>query len=214
MCYLAAYPAGVMPVEEELENGVRLNPHGFGWSLGDDEVYRGLNAAAAMDAFLWGRRCGSADSDAIFHARYSTGTPHTLANCQPLALNDGTILAHNGALFPVSGDDSDTREFAEEYLPRWNLDSKADREELCSALGRNKMVIKRPGRPLLILNAGYGIWHADGSWHSNADYTGKSHLAADTCGACGYHVPGLPPASMCETCKGLYLQRRELLGRW
>ena len=118
MCYLAVYPPGVMPETEHLVNGASLNPHGCGWSVGTDEVYHATDWTSAIAYFATVRKARP-DQWAMFHARYATGdSPHTLANCQPLALDDGSLLAHNGALFPVGGPESDTRVFAREFLPR------------------------------------------------------------------------------------------------
>jgi hypothetical protein len=211
MCYVAYYPPNVLPEPEHLLNGTQLNPHGFGWVIGFEESYRGTNADIAVGDFCRARvsNCGV---PAIFHARWATGdSPHSLANCQPLTLDDGTVLAHNGGLFPVDSLRSDTRVFAREYLPYWNLDSDAERTDLEQLIGWNKVVILRPGKSAVILNDQQGIWETDGSWHSNADYTGVSHLRAGQCGACGMAVAGAAAASLCDDCDDAYLHRREEL---
>lgn len=209
MCYMVYHPAHVQPDGEKLINGGALNPHGYGWTLGTDEVYHGMSLPIAVGSFVQARR-GRWEVPAIFHARYATGnSPRTLANCQPLILEDGTVLAHNGGLFPViDGEpESDTRIFAEEFLPRWDLDSETDRAQLERLIGSNKMIILRPGKPDVFLNSHLGIWLPDGSWHSNSDYTGSSHLRAGQCSACGIPVPSVEAATLCPRCQADFEQR-------
>lgn len=208
---LAVNPSSVLPDTTHQLSGETLNPQGRGWPRGQTEYGESKRGSiAAIDHFLEARRSRPYEP-AVFHARYATGSPVTLANCQPLVLDDGTIVAHNGALFPVDGPESDTRVFAQHYLPHWNLDSEDDRRELRELLGRNKMVILRPGKTPVLLNDRLGVWRADGSWHSNFDYTGVSHLRAGVCGACGAEGLDSGPASMCVSCKGAYRDRRDAL---
>jgi hypothetical protein len=211
MCYLAVFPPRVMPKLDRLIAGSKVNPHGFGWSVGLDEVYHSLDASKAIFSFQRARD-NCPNEPAIFHARYATGdSPHTLANCQPLMLDDGTLLAHNGGLFPVHGAESDTRVFAEDFLPRWDLDDDGDRRELGEIIAPNKMFILRPGKVPVLLGEKYGVWYPDGSWASNRDGDGGSHLAAGQCGACGTAVEDGPAASLCEACKIAYELRRDRL---
>jgi hypothetical protein len=200
-----------MPSVPHLITGSQMNPHGFGWSVGLDEVYHSLDSAAAIGHFLEARQARPGEP-AIFHARYATGdSPHTLANCQPLVLDDGTLVAHNGALFPVYGQESDTRVFAEQFLPEWNLDDAVDRLELGEILAPNKMFFLRPGKVPVLLGDKYGIWRPDGSWESNRDGEGFSHLAAGQCGSCGTAIEGGAYATMCERCQVVWQLRREVL---
>jgi hypothetical protein len=231
MCFMAAYAPGVLPDADRLVQGAKLNPHGFGWSVGLDEVHHSMTADTAIQSFLEARYYRPGEP-AIFHARYATssvprgGPPKdettakqdtagrpviTLANCQPLMLDDGSLLAHNGALFPVRGPLSDTRVFAQDFLPEWDLDSDRDRLELGELLGPNKLFFLRPGKAPVLLGERYGVWRPDGSWESNRDGEGISHTAAGQCGACGTPDPDLPEASMCDDCRLAYELRRDWL---
>lgn len=213
MCLVSFYDQGVMPDEEHLRHGVALNPHGAGFAIQGEEVFRTLNGTYAVHAFMQARKTAPW-SRAVFHARYATGdSPVTLANTQPLILSDGSVLAHNGALFPVEGEASDTRVFAAEVLPAYDL--KTDLTELEQWLGRNKMVLLPAllSEDAVILNRHLGITLPDGTWHSNSDYTGVSHLAAGQCGACGTKLPGAAEASQCDDCTDAFHARRELLER-
>jgi hypothetical protein len=197
MCMLTYAPPGATPAREHLLNGARLNPHGSGGAILVDGT--GLLSVRCMDgdkaADLWlDMRQRFPDSHALFHSRYATADNVTDDNIQPVTRLDGLAVAHNGYLFPVDGDRSDTRVFAEELLPRWNLDAAADRSELELVLGAgNKLVILSAdadhAEPAYILNEEHGHWHK-GSWYSNTDYHGgEGHRAADirrgVCGVCG-----------------------------
>lgn len=210
MCSLSVYPPGVMPKLEHLANAAELNTHGYGWSIGLSEVYHSLPPCVCIPMFLKARR-GAMDEPAMFHARYATGGATSLANCQPLVLGNGTIVAHNGALFDVDGPESDTRVFAEEILPKWDLDSRADRSELAELVVPNKLVIMRPGKPPVMLNDRLGIWLEDGSWHSNEDFTGLDHKRAGVCAACGVPLPSELPAQACDGCFTRYAMRKTML---
>jgi len=219
MCLITLLPPGVMPVRAHLVHGIEFNPHGSGFAIqlpdGTQRVWRHLNGYAILDDFIDQRR-KYPDGYALFHSRYATaGNPVTIANVQPLVLADDapwgrqSVLVHNGGLFPAEGEASDTRVFLDEILPKWNLDR--DLDELEQALGRNKMVLQPAAGEPVVLNAHLGVALPDGTWHSNRDYCGESHLAPDQCGSCGAALPGAPPATLCDECRKLFEGRRTML---
>jgi hypothetical protein len=213
MCLISLYPPGVMPDEQHLTNGTQLNPDGFGFSMqqpaGWLSTRHDLYGPRLLGAFML-QRLRYPDGWAVFHSRYATGgSPVTVHNCQPVELDDGSVLVHNGALFPTEGTQSDTRVFARDHLPHWDL--AADLGDLENRLGRNKMVVLPPAGEPTVLNRHLGVTLDDGTWHSNCDYTGTSHIAAERCSACGKAVPGLPAARLCATCQGAYENRRSIL---
>ena len=210
MCYMAYYPPGVMPDYSHLAEGAKLNRDGYGFAVGTSVVCQMLNGPEAVTRFL-SHRYAHMDEPALFHARTATGgSAVSLANCQPFALDDGRVIAHNGAMYPLAwdGDVSDTREFAATHLLDWDLRDEGDRAGLERLIGHNKDVIFEAGREPLILNGHLGIWLEDGSWHSNTDYAGVDHKRAGQCGACGMADESLPQASLCPSCQ------RSYDGRW
>lgn len=215
MCLLSIFPPGIQPVREHLENGARLNPHGFGFALqaeGGLEIRHDLEAGWEIPLFANFRE-DYPDGWAMFHSRHSADGPGLIENCQPLLLPDGGVLAHNGGLFPVKDDVSDTRVFVDEMLPNWDLSKDSQVAMLEARLGRNKIaILSREGAPL-ILNAELGLTLPDGTWHSNEDFTGAFHLRAGQCGACHRRLPGLPEVSRCGTCTEAAFGRRALLVR-
>jgi len=200
---MTCFEPRAQPVREHLENGGKLNPHGHGWAVQSGLIVikgRYLELTEAVETFIQARRTYPYGW-AIFHSRHSTTAPGTLENCQPLALPDGRVFAHNGGLFPVDGDVSDTRIFAEQYLPRWDTGDVGQMAELARRIGQNKMIIMGARGEPLILNERRGNW-LNGAWHSNFDWDGEDfHLAAGQCAACGRPMPGAAEASVCSWCQ-------------
>jgi glutamine amidotransferase len=202
MCLLSFYPPGVLTVKEHLEAGARLNPHGCGYALAAGGLifeHRSLDSGEAISRFL-ALRASCPDSHALFHSRKASVASVTLENCHPFPVrgdNPG-FVAHNGWLFHA-GNQSDTRVFAEEILPRYNLDDPEDFRRLDGLMGFNKAVVLFGDRAH-ILGEHLGIWLPDGSWHSNGDYTGV-HASAGLCVACKLvpPEPGAKPA-VCAGC--------------
>jgi hypothetical protein len=219
LCLISSYKPGVMPERAHLANGIALNPHGSGFAIqlpdGTQRVWKHLNGHAILDDFIDQRR-KYPDGWAVFHSRYATaGNPVMIANVQPLVLPDDqpwghqSVLVHNGGLFPVEGEASDTRVFIDEVLPNWNLDR--DLGELEAALGRNKMILQPASGEPTLLNAHLGVWLPDGSWQSNHDYSGNSHLAPGQCSSCHTPLPGAPAATLCDECRERFETRRGVL---
>jgi hypothetical protein len=210
MCLLSYYPAGVMPVREHLENGARLNPHGSGFAAGWD-LRRSMDSEKAIDGFL-AARMQTPFLPAMFHARNATGdSPVTPENIHPFRVSlrgKDAFVAHNGYLFPHDGDRSDSAIFAEEILPRYDLDDPDEVALLERRMGPSRAVVLFPASRALILNAHLGICLPDGTWHSNRDYLGEPHVIPGVCPVCKAETDLKP---VCETCEGRAQRRRALL---
>lgn len=183
MCLITYLPPGVMPAREHLENGAKLNPHGFGFAIGWSP-FHSMDREEAVGEFM-ARRAMRPDLPAMFHSRNATGDSlHTLENCHPFPvfLDNSRLaaVAHNGYLFPHEGDSSDTAVFARDILPRYDLDDPAQKALLEARMGPNKAVVLR-GRKAHLLNAWQGEFLPDGTWHSNTDYLGVSHEVPGRC---------------------------------
>lgn len=210
ICYLAYFPPGVMPVREHLENGARLNPHGCGFAVGYYAL-RSMDSGDMINRFLENRE-NSLYLPALFHSRNATGdSPVTEENLHPFFVErnerEPAWAAHNGYLFQHEGRKSDSAIFAEEILPRYNLDDPGIRALLEQRMGPNKAVIL-DSDSAYILNAHLGISSPDGTWHSNRDYLGISHLRDGQCPQC--HA-GTDLKPVCEPCEERAQRRRSLL---
>jgi hypothetical protein len=210
MCLLSYYPPGVMPVREHLENGARLNQHGWGFALGYVAM-RSADDPERMISQFMAHRQRFPYLPALFHSRNATGdSPLALENVHPFPVSrDGEpmmFVAHNGYLFDDEGDKSDSRVFAEQILPRYDLDDPGQRALLESRMEFNKAVILHPDGAW-ILNAHLGVSLADGTWHSNLDYLGVPHVISGFCGVCRLASPAL----ICDSCRVRAGDRKALL---
>jgi hypothetical protein len=208
MCHLAYFPPGVMPVLEHLENGARLNPHGSGFAIGAVRL-RSMDPERAISLFMR-LRARHPDRPAVLHSRNATGdSPVTLENIHPFR-SGSAVVFHNGYLFPHDGGKSDTAIFAEEVLPRYDLDNRADVTLLEERMGPNKAVVLHPAGKVTILNGHLGIALPDGAWHSNTDYLGIPHHLPGICPQCAEPTGDKP---VCASCEEQAQGRRALLMR-
>jgi predicted glutamine amidotransferase len=211
MCLLSYHGPGVKPDRDHLLNGARLNPDSFGWAIATGSrilVMRGFDAKAAIGKYMTAK-AGFPDAPSMFHSRHSTDTESTLENAHPFPVGGSnlTVVAHNGWLFPHAMGDgrTDSRVFAEEMLPKYNLDSPIERRVLEDRMGANKAVVlsvsAKLNRMAYILNSQLGIWLDDGTWHSNADYCGTPDPGCRLCFAQDTPMMTVPSGSLiCEDC--------------
>lgn len=182
MCILIYAPGKTLIPRKHLENSCKANPDGFGWAIVTPDqilVQRTMDATEAIDSFLeW--RNEHPELPALFHARITTHGTTTVDNCHPFYVGEDkrTLLAHNGILMHVPTDDhrSDTRTFAEDWLPVLGtkmLDDPDSVNDLERFIGWSKMVVlsidPRLDRWAYILNEHYGDWDG-GVWYSNSSY--------------------------------------------
>lgn len=182
MCLLCVMEPNVTPTREQLMNAASNNPDGFGYAFhcGDRIITgRGMDAEEVIDRFLRIRQ-GLPNTWAMFHARYTTHGATNKANCHPFRMNGdpSTVIGHNG-IIPISvpaGDDrSDTRYFADEWLPELLelLDDEQGFAELEQLVGASKVAVfthdPRLSHQVYILNEHNGHW-ANGIWWSNDTY--------------------------------------------
>jgi len=185
MCLLIlAYPNHT-PKKSELNCACEVNPDGFGFAFLIDQTKiitgHSLNKNNAMKRFFKLRQ-KYPEAYALFHARYATTGSIKIENCHPYTIgteNKKSILAHNGMLpiRPTTGDDrSDTKIFAEDYLPEFGLQNLDDEkffgevEEFCAG---SKLVIfttdEKMKYNVYIINEHLGH-KKNGVWYSNYSY--------------------------------------------
>lgn len=182
MCILIFTPAGTTVPADHLARACKANPDGFGYAIiGDDNALYtdwSMDAATLIDSFTKARAMYP-NGHAMFHARIATHGTVDLENCHPFWIGEhGAVLGHNGIMphVPTDGKRSDTRVFAEDWLPTLGLsilDNEADRKELGKFIGYSKLVIlsvdDQLQRDWYIVNEHYGDWDK-GVWYSNESY--------------------------------------------
>lgn len=181
MCILIFTPAGTTVPADHLARACKANPDGFGYAIiGDDGLYAdwSMDAATLIDSFTESRKRWP-NGHAMFHARIATHGTVDLGNCHPFWIGDhNAILGHNGIMphVPTDGVRSDTRVFAEDWLPSLGvqmLDNESDRKELGKFIGYSKLVVLSVDDQLqndwYIINEHYGDWDK-GVWYSNDSY--------------------------------------------
>ena len=186
MCLLVFSHGGCTPEYDDLKMASYNNPDGFGWAMiADKEIIKGhsMKFDDAWDAYAKAR-ASFPDGPSLFHLRISTvqGTIN-LDNCHPFwvkGTNEEWVMGHNGIL-PTeedpAGNRSDTKVFAEEYMPNLglDLDDPLDKYELGRFIGRgNKLVFltvdPRYDQDFYIINESEGHWKR-GVWFSNYSYS-------------------------------------------
>lgn len=189
MCLLCVMEPGSTPTREQLLTATDSNPHGYGYAfMTNDKILtgRGMDATEMVDRFLRIRK-GMPDTWAMFHARFTTHGETSKGNCHPfrVAGNENIVLAHNGVLpidVPKGDRRSDTRIFAEEYLPEIGveyLDDPEFRALMESWMGGSKVAVFSIDPALesnvYILNEDLGHW-SDGIWWSNYGYRKSAYM--------------------------------------
>lgn len=222
MCYMACYPEGVNPVDGHREAAAKLNPHGHGWAMlvsdglsAQGTLYRrrGMYLPEMLHTFDLYRK-HFPDAPALWHSRHAgpMTVAHHLAHPLPVGGDQEVLVAHNGYLFPVDEPNrSDSSVFADEILPRYDLNSARERELLSKRMGYNKAVVLSANPtvpPVTILNEHLGTWR-NGAWHSNTDFAGAGHVNPGWCAGCGCATGNKDV--ICLDCEHTASIRRELL---
>lgn len=201
MCILIYADGGKTIPRKHLESSCESNPDGFGWAIiaGDPEQGwriihdKSMIASKAMDTFEKAR-AEHPDYPAMFHARIATHGSVNIDNCHPFHVEAGTMLAHNGIL-PIKERDgrSDTRQFAEEWLPTLGVSELLDDPDGFAQLEHftrgSKLVVLSVSPTLqkfaYIVNEDDGHW-VDGVWYSNSSYKWSNYGSYRTFG----YTPG------------------------
>lgn len=181
MCLLIYASPNSAPTKKSLRRAAVHNPDGFGFAInnGKDVLYgKGMDIEDTIKEFFAVRE-RFPDSHALFHLRITTHGATNLDNCHPFVVDDGIVLAHNGML-PIKEQDgkSDTRLFAEEWLPTMGVKEMLDTPEGFADLEQfasgSKLAIlsSNPAldHPFYLVNEKLGHWK-QGVWYSNSSYT-------------------------------------------
>lgn len=183
MCLLTFMQQGAMANVDDLRRGAKFNDDGFGFAVhaGSSVITgHGMEFENVLEQFIKVR--AKHDGVALFHSRITTHGKTDVGNCHPFRVGGDnlTVVGHNGML-PIqlgAGETrSDTRIFAEEYLPNlggvYALDDPTVFGTLSTWARGSKLVVitanKWANSDHYILNEKDGHWE-DGVWWSNYSY--------------------------------------------
>lgn len=179
MCLLIYAQPGATPTKKSLRNAGSNNPDGFGFAFrldGRIVRHRTMDLEESI-ALFHEMRADNPQAHAIWHARITTHGATNLDNCHPFMVDDGIVLGHNGML-PIQEADgkSDTRQFAEEWLPKLGvsvLDDPTEYKEIEKFASGSKLAVLSVNpvleRPVYLINEHLGHWDK-GVWYSNNSY--------------------------------------------
>ena len=180
MCLLIYASPGSTPSKKSLRTAGVNNPDGFGFALavGNKIIHhRSMDLDDTIGLFH-DLRAEYPKAHAMFHLRITTHGNTSIDNCHPFVVDDGIVLGHNGML-PIKERDgmSDTRQFAEEWLPELGiadtLDNMDNFTELEKFAAGSKLVVlstsEQLAKPVYIINEKDGHWE-HGVWYSNNSY--------------------------------------------
>jgi hypothetical protein len=192
MCLLLLAKPNYTPKKKYLNCACDSNPHGFGFAFHTGKkifTFHSLDKNETIENF-YKMRAKYPEAWAMFHARYATHGSVKVENCHPFKVANSakTILGHNGILplKPKIGDDrSDTKLFAEDFLPVFgleNLDDESFFNELEDFCAGSKLVIfttePKMENQIYVINENLGHWK-NGVWYSNNSYMApKVHTVA------------------------------------
>lgn len=184
MCILTFMPAGITADVEKLRTGGWNNDdgHGFAVHCGNNIITgHGMDFETVLEQFLEVRKRNH--GHALFHSRITTHGKTNVDNCHPFRVggDSRTVVGHNGMLpidVPIGDDRSDTRIFADTYLPSLGGVYALDDPETFTLLEKwatgSKLVVLTADewaqREFYILNENLGHWDKDGVWWSNKSY--------------------------------------------
>ena len=180
MCLLIYASPGATPTKKALRTAGSNNPDGFGWAfaVGHRIVrHRSMDLEETIESFH-AMRAEHPKAHAMFHLRITTHGGTNLDNCHPFMVTDDIVLGHNGML-PIDEVDgkSDTRQFAEEWLPELGIKAMLDVPENFAELEKfargSKLCVMSVNpeldKPVYLVNESDGHWDK-GVWYSNNSY--------------------------------------------
>ena len=187
MCLAIYKPEGNDISVENLHRGWLSNNDGAGYCFVDEQGDIVINKFMTWGEFLSAYQRDVAiygnTSPFLIHFRITSKGVTTIDNCHPFRVNDDMAIIHNGTMsnIPISKGDtrSDTKIFAEEYLPNIGealIDNVYIFELAKGFVGYSKVCILHRTRGVFIINEELGHWNTeDGCWYSNKSYEPKKY---------------------------------------
>lgn len=182
MCLAIFKPTGNPISIDNLKRGWEANDDGAGYCYlnenNDIVIERFMSWELFEQSYTKDVEQYGNESPFLIHFRITSKGSTSLDNCHPFKVNDDMAIIHNGTITNIDIDKldkrSDTRIFAEEYLPSIGeaiLDNALLFEITEGFIGYSKVCILHRERGVFILNEEMGHWNdEDGCWYSNKSY--------------------------------------------
>lgn len=185
MCLAIFKPTGNDISIDNLKRGWEANDDGAGFcyidNAGEIVIEKFMTWEEFEQAYVPAVEAYGDCSPFLIHFRITSKGTTSIDNCHPFRVSDDMAIIHNGTISNIDIDKldkrSDTRIFAEEYLPNIGeaiLDNIYLFEVTEGFLGYSKVCILHRTRGVFILNEEMGHWNdEDGCWYSNKSYEPK-----------------------------------------
>jgi hypothetical protein len=141
-------------------------------------IHKSVNKTEAQDMFKYYHDEYGGYSPFVLHFRIATHGKIGIENCHPFYAGPDSAIVHNGIINNIgattSGERSDTRIFAEEflsYLPRNWYRNIGTRRLVEALIGYSKIVMLNTDGHVEIINPEYGEWDKEtGRWFSGSSW--------------------------------------------
>lgn len=188
MCIAIFAKPGKQLTDEQIDNCWKINDDGAGFAYVLDNQLRIVKELKDKDKFvkLYRRHLPLAEnSPMLIHFRIRTHGAVSIANTQPIRIDNNTAFIHNGMIscVPTDSEHSDTVMFSRMILrrlrPGFHNNVKI-LDMIDKVVGWSKLVFLSTDKSYGIVNEKSGDW-IDGIWYSNA-----SHKSPIVCTATTY----------------------------
>lgn len=173
MCIAAISKSGGF-TEQELSQFFRANRNGGGYAYAEDgKFFIHRHIMVESDYIEHGMRLADKEN-LVTHCRVATSGGITVENSHPFEM-ENSVLVHNGVLYSMYGNVSDTRDFVKETKSLLDDQALMNNPTVVQKLGKaigdyNKLILLFKDKQFVIVNEHQGYWK-DNIWYSNNYWT-------------------------------------------
>lgn len=209
MCLIVTSSKGNLPDQEDMENALNQNSHGFGYVyLHPEKGLIGNKWLYASKEIVWAAFEEMSGMPYLAHFRLATHGDKSHSNTHPFeVVKDQLYVAHNGIIDIATPNPkySDTWHFVEKFLKPRGLEILSEKSQagLSLHLGfSNKLAFLDSTGKVTLINETQGHWYKD-VWYSNLYSLYSAWDDSEVCEICYqecfkvYHIDSM---EVCEEC--------------